>query len=135
MEIDGKSVPTSPLSSFAMAKRIAAELKRRIESGGFSLTSPVQTLPLKARVGTLEDRPVELGKAPQAPKRAGNGRKKSIVRDENRCIHCGHCLSLCPRGAISKNGDWTIVFHSGLCSACGVCADACPLGALALSGE
>ena len=45
IDIGGKDVPTSPLSSFYMAKEIAEELKRRIEKGEFFLTLPVERLP------------------------------------------------------------------------------------------
>jgi len=38
-------VPTSPLSSFYMANRVAKELKRRIERGEFLLTLPSERLP------------------------------------------------------------------------------------------
>ncbi len=45
IEIEGKEVPTSPLSSFYMANKIAAELKSRIEAGKFLLSLPVERLP------------------------------------------------------------------------------------------
>ncbi len=45
IEINGKEVPTSPLSSFFMADRVAKELKKWIERGEFFLTLPVERLP------------------------------------------------------------------------------------------
>jgi len=45
IEIEGNEVPTSPLSSFYMAKRIADELKSEIEAGEFLLSLPVERLP------------------------------------------------------------------------------------------
>jgi uncharacterized protein (DUF39 family) len=45
IEIEGNEVPTSPLSSFYMAKRIADELKSEIEAGEFLLSLPVGRLP------------------------------------------------------------------------------------------
>jgi len=45
IEIEGKEVPTSPLSSFYMAKKVAEELKRGIEAGNFLLSLPVERLP------------------------------------------------------------------------------------------
>ncbi|NVM24258.1 MAG: homocysteine biosynthesis protein, partial [Desulfobacterales bacterium] len=45
IEIEGKEVPTSPLSSFYMANRVAEELKSRIESSKFFLSLPVERLP------------------------------------------------------------------------------------------
>ncbi|MDP2873234.1 MAG: homocysteine biosynthesis protein [Bacillota bacterium] len=44
VDIDGTEVRTSPVSSYRMARRIAAELKDMIAAGGFSLTRPVRPL-------------------------------------------------------------------------------------------
>ncbi len=44
IEIEGKEVPTSPLSSFYMANKVADALKSRIESGKFLLSLPVERL-------------------------------------------------------------------------------------------
>ncbi len=45
IEIEGKEVPASPLSSFFMAKKVAEELKSEIEVGKFLLSLPVERLP------------------------------------------------------------------------------------------
>ncbi|MHC1610865.1 MAG: homocysteine biosynthesis protein [Candidatus Methanospirareceae archaeon] len=45
IEIEGKEVPTSPLSSFFMAYKVADELTSRIERGEFFLSLPVERLP------------------------------------------------------------------------------------------
>lgn len=45
VEIDGREVETSPLSSYFMAKTIADELKSRVEKGEFLLTLPAERLP------------------------------------------------------------------------------------------
>jgi uncharacterized protein (DUF39 family)/CBS domain-containing protein len=45
IELEGKDVPTSPLSSFLMAQRVADELQVLIEKGKFTLTLPVEHLP------------------------------------------------------------------------------------------
>ena len=45
IEVEGKEVPTSPLSSFHMAKKVAEELKREIETSEFLMSLPVQRLP------------------------------------------------------------------------------------------
>jgi uncharacterized protein (DUF39 family) len=45
IEIEGKEVPTSSLSSYFMAKKIASELKTRIEKGKFVLTALLERLP------------------------------------------------------------------------------------------
>ena len=45
VEINGKSVRTSPLSSISKARKIAAELKRWIQKGEFTLSAPTAPLP------------------------------------------------------------------------------------------
>ena len=45
IEIEGKEVPASPLSSFFMAKKVAEELKSEIEVEKFLLSLPVERLP------------------------------------------------------------------------------------------
>ena len=44
VELAGKEVPVSPLSSFAMAREISETLKRWIEKGEFLLSEPVEPL-------------------------------------------------------------------------------------------
>ena len=62
MELQGKKIPTSPLSSYARARQIAIMLKEWIQKGDFLITEPVQLLPsadsgLSAKA--LKERPVE----------------------------------------------------------------------------
>ncbi len=45
IEIDGKQVPTAPLSSYARAKEIAEKIKGWVAAGEFLLTEPVAPLP------------------------------------------------------------------------------------------
>lgn len=45
VEINGKEVPTSPLSSLKMSRKIADILKKWIEEGEFLLSEPVERLP------------------------------------------------------------------------------------------
>jgi uncharacterized protein (DUF39 family) len=45
IDIDGKQVPTVPLSSVVKAREIAETLKKNIEQGKFLLGEPVMTLP------------------------------------------------------------------------------------------
>jgi len=62
--INGKEVPTFPISSYAKARVIASTLKEWIDTGRFTLTNPVESLPgvgsgIKMKV--LDDRPVISG--------------------------------------------------------------------------
>lgn len=45
IELEGKQVPTTPLSSYVRAREIAQKLKGWIEAGEFTLTEPVQPIP------------------------------------------------------------------------------------------
>jgi uncharacterized protein (DUF39 family) len=62
IEIQGKKVPTAPLSSYPKALQIANELKEWIKSGKFLLTDPVQLIP-SADSGmifkAIKERPIE----------------------------------------------------------------------------
>ncbi len=52
---------------------------------------------------------------------------KDITRDEERCTHCGACISVCPTGALSVNRETMAVeFHADKCVACELCVKACP---------
>jgi len=52
--LEGKEVPTAPLSSYPRAREIAGILKRWIEEGSFLLTEPVELLPCPARDSSRE---------------------------------------------------------------------------------
>ncbi len=49
IELEGKKVPTAPLSSYSRAREIAGILKRWIERGEFLLTEPAELLPCPYR--------------------------------------------------------------------------------------
>lgn len=52
--LNGKNIPTAPLSSLYQARKIAEILKEWVKDGKFSLTEPVQSLPTEAKVKSLE---------------------------------------------------------------------------------
>ncbi|HHV97908.1 MAG TPA: hypothetical protein GXX37_15855 [Clostridiaceae bacterium] len=56
IELNGKTVPTAPLSSIKKAREIANVLKEWILKGEFLLTQPVASLPLTNTVNKLEIR-------------------------------------------------------------------------------
>jgi ferredoxin len=56
--------------------------------------------------------------------------QRRLEVDNNRCISCGACYSLCPISVISFEEDCSIVFEGEKCIACGLCIDACPTQAL-----
>jgi uncharacterized protein (DUF39 family) len=57
IEIEGKKVPTGPISSLSKARAIAAELKRWIAEERFELTKPLQQLP---QPGSQSVKPLEI---------------------------------------------------------------------------
>jgi ferredoxin len=53
---------------------------------------------------------------------------KTILFDQDRCIHCGACASVCFPGALTMEGpDRKLVFSPDSCVACELCIKACPL--------
>jgi len=59
---------------------------------------------------------------------------QDVVRDEDRCTHCGACVCICPTLAFEVDPDTRKVkFDSGKCVACGICIKACPPRAMRVS--
>jgi len=58
--------------------------------------------------------------------------KIPVIRDEDECVHCGGCVSICPTGTF-KFVDWKVVEDPGRCIQCGACVTACPQRALKLA--
>jgi uncharacterized protein (DUF39 family) len=56
IEIRGKKVHTSPLSSLAKAREIANLLKCWIERGEFTLTAPVRNMPTGTSLNNLDEK-------------------------------------------------------------------------------
>lgn len=68
-------------------------------------------------------------------KRAGADVKileRSIARNENECIDCGACISVCPQDVFSFDEEWRLCLEASKCVLCGKCTTACPHGALTL---
>jgi ferredoxin len=54
-----------------------------------------------------------------------------IVRDEERCVHCGACTSVCRVDALSiDRTTMEVEFNHEVCVACGLCKIACPVDAI-----
>ena len=57
--------------------------------------------------------------------------EQDVTRDEEKCIHCGACTAVCPKGALSLDRDsMQVVFEPSLCVACERCIAACPTNAM-----
>jgi len=55
-----------------------------------------------------------------------------IEKDDELCVHCGACISICPVEVFSVADDKKVVADSQKCIRCGVCVTVCPLSALSL---
>lgn len=56
---------------------------------------------------------------------------KDVARREERCTHCGACVTVCPVAAfVSDPKTRKIEFYSHACIACGLCIPACPVSAM-----
>ncbi len=52
---------------------------------------------------------------------------QNVFRNEERCTHCGACVTFCPTGAFHVDMDTRLInFNNDQCVACGLCIKACP---------
>ena len=52
---------------------------------------------------------------------------QDVIRNEERCTHCGACITICPTLAFEVDPITRQVrFHNEKCVACGLCLKACP---------
>lgn len=59
---------------------------------------------------------------------------KSIIWQENGCVHCGACTAVCPSNALQMDSkDWRLTFDREKCLVCGLCVRACPLKVMSLT--
>ncbi len=58
-----------------------------------------------------------------------------ILLYEDKCLHCGACVSICPTEVFGLEDDWHLKLDGGKCIQCGVCITACPFGAPRLSED
>jgi ferredoxin len=58
---------------------------------------------------------------------------QDVVRNEERCTHCGACVALCPAEAFSvEQSTGKILFDNDKCVVCEICVKACPTRAMEL---
>ena len=56
---------------------------------------------------------------------------RDISRKEERCVHCGVCVAICPSDAlVVKQGATQVEFVADKCVACELCVKACPYAAM-----
>ncbi len=56
--------------------------------------------------------------------------KKVVKKEEEKCVDCGACISLCPVKAISISDDWDILIDDQICIGCAFCTTSCPMKAI-----
>ncbi|AUB56638.1 MULTISPECIES: 4Fe-4S dicluster domain-containing protein [Methanobacterium] len=59
--------------------------------------------------------------------------KKVVKKDEDKCMDCGECISLCPVEAIKMGEDWTVELDNQKCIGCGFCTTSCPTKAIKIA--
>ncbi len=129
-------------------------LKLPVNANGFFLEAHVKLRPVEAAVEGVyicglahAPKPVEetIVQAQAAAAKAAMPLVKGFVTvdpivskvDQDNCIGCGICTSLCPYGAIimekvgKKRKAKTV---SASCKACGICASRCPTFAISMGG-
>lgn len=58
---------------------------------------------------------------------------QDVTRNEERCTHCGACITICPPGAFELDPlTRRVTFHNEKCLACALCIRACPPRAMEL---
>ena len=59
---------------------------------------------------------------------------QSIIRNIDRCTHCGVCISICPAEALVLDSDTRKVhFYGEKCIVCEQCITTCPIRAMDIS--
>lgn len=96
-------------------------LRASVEQKGGEMLVEVPEESVELVVKTFKDFGVEVSKL-----------EKPIIRDEELCIHCGACISLCPTNVFRFNENYEVIIEERLCLHCGICVKACPVKALRL---
>jgi len=56
---------------------------------------------------------------------------QDVIRNDDKCTHCGACTAVCPTGSLSLDRDtMQVIFDPALCVACERCIPACPTNAM-----
>ena len=58
---------------------------------------------------------------------------QDVTRNEERCTHCGSCVTVCPADAFQLElSTRKVLFQNEKCIACGLCIKTCPPRAMEL---
>ena len=53
-------------------------------------------------------------------------KKGRVIIDDDKCIDCGACISLCPTDALHLTEEERLQFSYEKCIGCLLCLDSCP---------
>ena len=57
-------------------------------------------------------------------------KKGRVILDDEQCIDCGACVSLCPTDALHLIDDFRLEYSYEKCIGCLLCLDSCPRNAI-----
>jgi ferredoxin len=58
---------------------------------------------------------------------------QDVLRNDDRCTHCGACITMCPTRAFTlEDGTRRVLFDNSKCIVCELCVRACPPRAMEL---
>jgi len=58
---------------------------------------------------------------------------QDVLRNDDRCTHCGACITMCPTRAFTlEDGTRKVLFDNSRCIVCELCVRACPPRAMEL---
>lgn len=66
--------------------------------------------------------------------KTGGWRAEKPIIDQEKCIKCGICWSVCPDSAAIKKGEKFEIDYD-YCKGCGICANECPAKAIVMELE
>ncbi|MDD5613841.1 MAG: 4Fe-4S binding protein, partial [Candidatus Omnitrophica bacterium] len=56
---------------------------------------------------------------------------KDVIRNEDKCTHCGLCIVYCPTGALFEDrASRKVIFEEKKCIGCEICVKICPTRAM-----
>lgn len=93
-------------------------LKFSLGSNGVSLLLDIPEEKIKMITESLENNQIIVNQ------------KGRIMIDDEKCTHCGGCVSLCPTEALNLDKEAKLEYLEDKCIGCLLCLDSCPRNAI-----